>query len=66
MVIISSMPLKMLQMEVVPHAVFLSLKVSDVISVWSHFNGYVLNNFQSVGLQSHSFHGVVCEPSCCM
>ena len=47
------------KMERVAHAFFFSMQVTLVIRIRSDFNGYVFGDFQSVSLQSHTFHGVV-------
>lgn len=43
------------------HSVFLCFEIFVVILVWFDFDGNVLYYFESVGLQSHSFCGIVCE-----
>ena len=47
------------------HAVLLRFEIADVVGVGSHLNGYILDNLQTVGLQTDALDGVVgqqCTP----
>ena len=48
-------------MQRVSHAVAFGLEITLVIFVWRNLDGHILNDFQSVCLQSDTLHGVVGE-----
>ena len=47
------------QVQGVPHAVFLGFQIPQVIGIGSDFDGNVLHDFQSVGLQTDTLDGIV-------
>ena len=43
------------------HAVLLRLQIAQVIGIGCHLDGDVLDNLQSVSLQTDTLHGVIGE-----
>ena len=50
-------------MQCVSHAALLGLQVSQIVFVGCYLNGHVLNDLQSVCLQSHTLDRVVGQQS---
>ncbi len=46
-------------MQRVSHALLFCSQIAEIVFVRCHLDGHVLYDFQSVGLQSYAFHGVV-------
>ena len=51
------------QVEQVTHTVLLGLEIAEVILVGSNLDGHILDNLQTVGLETHSLDGVVGQQS---
>ena len=41
------------------HAVFLCLQITQIILIRGYLDGYILDDFEAVGFQSHSFYRVI-------
>ena len=43
------------------HSFFLCSQISLIIWIRNCFNRYIFYNFQSIGFQPYTFHGIICQ-----